>query len=144
MATTLPPNRLQPAGHYRASYDVILPGSVPIEEALKSEYWAHVGSKLRQHDTINIFPEDGTRFVEAIVLLAGRGFAHLHVIRDVALAAEEDASDPALASLKVKFNGPHDRWTVIRVSDGEKLKTGCLNQAEAQRWVVDHLAAQAR
>jgi hypothetical protein len=35
MATTLPPNRLQPAGHYRAFYDVVLPSGVEIEAALK-------------------------------------------------------------------------------------------------------------
>lgn len=144
MATTLPPNRLQPTGHYRTFYDVVLPGGVSIEEALKPEYWAHVGAKLKQHDSITIFPEDGSRFVEAIVLTAGRGFANLRAVREAVLADDDTEMPEDNASLKVKWDGPHNKYVVIRRSDGEKLKTGFAAKLDAQRWLDDHLAAQAR
>lgn len=144
MATTLPPNRLQPTGHYRAFYDVILPGEVAMEDALKPEYWAHIGAKLKQHDVITIFPEDGSGFVEVIVLNAGRGFAKLRPIREVQFA--EPGEDPVDedANLQVKWNGPHEKYVVIRRTDGEKLKTGLASKVDAQRWTLEYAAAQAR
>jgi hypothetical protein len=100
--------------------------------------------KLKQHDSITIFPEDGSRFVEVMVIHAGRGFAHVRPVREGVLAENAEDMPDDDTTMIVKFNGPHDRWTVIRRSDGEKLKTGLLNKADAQRWAADHLAAQAR
>lgn len=143
MSISLPPNRLQRAEHYCVNYAVVLPGGVTVDEALKPEYWAHVGKQLRQHDTVRIIPEDGGMFVEALVLSSGSGFAKLKVLRQISL--EEDGEPVAeTIDLFVKFNGPHDKWTVIRRSDGTKLKTGCETKVIAEGWMSNHLATIGR
>jgi hypothetical protein len=142
MATSLAPNRLQPMGHYRAIYDVVLPTEVTVDEAMKPEFWANVGAKLRQHDVICLFPEDGSKFVEVIVLNAGRGFAKVAPIREVNLSTDDPIDEDG--AIYVKWQGPHNKHAVIRRSDGEPLKNGFQTKAEAQRWASDYLAAQAR
>ena len=142
MAITLPQSRLQRAEHYCIAYAVVLPGDVSLEDALKPEYWAHVGHMLRQHDTVRFIPEDGSYFAEALVLQAGKGFAKLKLLRHEGLEVEP-APAADIATLEVKWNGPHDKHVVIRKSDDEKLKTGFATKAEAERWMVDHARAMA-
>lgn len=143
MAVNLPPNRLQRAEHYCVSYAVVLPGAVALDEAMKPEYWAHVGKQLKQHDMIRIIPEDGSYFAEALVLASGPGFAKLHLLRHESLEGNAEPAADA-SGLFVKYNGPHDKYVVIRRSDGEKLKTGLASKVEAQRWLDDHLATISR
>jgi hypothetical protein len=140
MAVTLPPTRLQRAEHYCVAYAVVLPGGVTLDQAMKPEYWAHVGKNLRQHDTIRLIPEDGSYFAEALVLDSGPGFAKLKMLRHVSLEENGEAVAETV-DFFVKYNGPHDKWSVIRRSDGEKLKTGLAAKPDAQRWLDDHLAA---
>jgi hypothetical protein len=143
MAISLPPNRLQRAEHYCVHYAVVLPGGVLLDTALMPEYWAHVGRQLRRHDMVRIIPEDGSYFAEALVLDAGSGFAKVKLLRRESLEeTSEETGD--LVTLFVKYNGPHDKWTVIRKSDGEKLKTGAAEKADAERWMSDHLKSMDR
>lgn len=149
MAVTLPPNRLQLAEHYIKSYAVVLPEAVSLDDALKPEYWAHVGPKLKQHDIVRLIPEDGSYFAEAIVLAAGKGYARLKVLRHEVLFGNDNAeadsvAAPALVELYVKWQGPHAKWAVIRKSDSEKLRDGFSDKGEAERWMGDHLRSLAR
>jgi len=143
MPVSLNVTRLKQAEQYCTAYAAVLPHDQSLDDALNPEYWANVAATLRQHDTIRIIPEDGSYFAELLVLDAARGYAKVKVLRHVPLdeVAEETA---APSGFTVKFNGPHDRWTVIRDVDKEKLKTGFVEKTGAQRWLDDHLASMAR
>ncbi len=38
---------------------------------------------------------------------------------------------------KVGWAGPHAKWRVTRLSDGEAMMDGLEDKAAAQRWIVD-------
>lgn len=144
MAVNLSPTRLQPAEHYCAAYAVVLPHDQSLDDALNPEFWAHVASKLRQHDTIRVIPEDGSYFAELLVVNADRTFAKVKLLRHIPLDQPAADAEAPLVAFEVKWNGPHDKHTVIRKSDGEKLKTGFVEKPAAQRWLDDHLASMSR
>jgi len=122
--------RLQRADHYFSDYAVVLPGADTLEDALKPEYWAHVAPKLRQGDTIRIIPEDDSYFAEALVRATGTGFAKLELLRHIPFDAAQTEAVPD--TVEVKWGGPHDKWRVIRRSDGHVLARG-LDKAAALR-----------
>lgn len=122
--------RLQRAEHYFSPYAVVLPAADTLEEALKPEYWAHVASKLRQGDTIRIMPEDGSYYAEALVRATGTGFAKVELLRHIPF--DETDADQVPDTIEVKWGGPHDKWRIIRRSDGHVLARG-LDKADALR-----------
>lgn len=142
MAITLPPNRLQRSEHYFSNYTIVLDAGQTLEDALKPEFWAHVAKQMRQHDIVRIIPEDGSYFVEAVVLRAERLFAMLKVLREIPLVGVTpvEIEEPASAdSLTVKWGGPHLKWTVLRKSDGERIKDSLTDKASAELWARDYL-----
>lgn len=144
MPVSLSPTRFQNADHYCTAYAVVLPADQSLDDALNPEFWAHVASKLRQHDTIRIIPEDGSYFAELLVINADRAYAKVKLLRHIPLDEPAADSVAALIDLFVKWDGPHNKFAVVRKSDGEKLKVGFVEKVEAQRWLDDHLGSLSR
>lgn len=144
MPVSLNVTRLKQAEQYCTAYAAVLPHDQSLDDALNPEYWANVAATLRQHDTIRIIPEDGSYFAELLVLDAARGYAKVKILRHVLLDEPVGDAEAPLIDLFVKWDGPHNKFTVIRKSDGEKLKTGFVEKTSAQRWLDDHLASMAR
>jgi hypothetical protein len=144
MAISLPPNRLQRAEHYCVQYCVPLPDDVTVDQAMAPEFWAHVGRQLKRWDIIILLSEAENSRTETVVTSAGPGFAALKILSTVSLDADERADSTTPIDIFVKYNGPHDKWTAIRKSDGEKLKTGFTAKVDAEKWLSDHVAALNR
>jgi hypothetical protein len=135
MAAPLTPSRLQTAAHYFTNYAVVLPDGVSFDDALDPGFWAHLGDKLRQHDTIRVIPEDGTYFAELLVIAAGRGFAKVKTLRHVGLTDDEISETEVPEGIVVKWRGPHAKWCIERVIGGSesRLKEGIAEKADAYR-----------
>jgi hypothetical protein len=109
----------------RRHYGVELATGVALEAALEPEFWAHVGKDLRPFDRIELMAQDRTFIAELVVLSSGPGFAKVKLLESYDLTddmagveAEESAESPFL----VKWNGPSDKYAVIRTSDNMKPK----------------------
>lgn len=131
-SSKLLPSRLQIADHYRSHYGVVAEDGVSLDDLLRPEYWAHVATKLRKFDIIEVLPEDGSFFVELIVLQVGIGYAKVMLLREVGLEADEVLPDAD--GVIVKWKGPHRKWAVIRTTDGQILRDGHEDKAAAALW----------
>ena len=144
MAVSLPPNGLQDFEHFCRHYGLALAHDVPLERALEQDFWAHVGGKLRPFDRITLMAEDRTWMAETVVLSAGKGFARLHLLQRFDLVASADELEAAEADalpLTVKWNGPKEKWVVIRKADQNKLKTGIDSKADAESFALNYRRA---
>ncbi len=142
--TALTTNRLQLAEHYCTAYAATLLANQTLDDALQPGFWAHVATKLRQHDTIRIIPEEGDFYALLIVMSAGRTFAKVKLLQHIPLD-DDGAEDADLPSeLSVKWKGPHLKYAVIRNADHSILKDSFVVKTEAEQWARDHIAAMSR
>lgn len=123
-----------------------------VDDLLRPEAWAHTARMLKAHDEIVVVPQGAPYRAHLLVMEAGKNFAKMRLLSVVSLNDEtllhEDApaaapSLPEDAPLFVKWNGPADKFAVVRRSDGEKLNTGFAVKAEAESWASQHLAAMS-
>lgn len=135
------PARLQVADHYRSRFGVVSEEGATVDDFLRPDYWAHVANKLRRHDIIEIIPEDGSFFVELLVLNTGTGFAKVMLLREVQL--ESEADEPLPSDIEVKWRGPHRKFSVIRKSDNEVLKDSFVERTGAEQWAREYERAVA-
>ena len=141
--TTLNSSKLQRAGHYRETWEAVVPAETKMDELLSPKYWVHVAAKLRKMSIINVLSEDEHWFAELIVLGSGTGYAKVKCLRhvnfyDEGAKAEEESSIPS--DLLVKWAGPHDKYRVERVSDKHVLKSGFQKKQDAESWARQHEA----
>ena len=68
-----------------------------------------------------------------------RDAGHLHAtlvpLRVFEFDDDRTAQRPA-ADHEVHWKGPHHRWAVVRLSDGQLVKTECASREEAQMWLA--------
>ncbi len=143
MATsTLSPSKLQAAGHYRQTWEVVADAGTTLEDLLRPSFWLHVAAKLRRMSVINVLSEDETWFAELIVLASGIGFAKVKMLRFVEFYEAEEAAteETAAFTTEVKWSGPHAKHRVIRKEDGTVLKEGFANKVDAESWQRQHEA----
>ncbi|HEX6992380.1 MAG TPA: hypothetical protein VF151_10860 [Gemmatimonadales bacterium] len=115
-------------------------------DLLKPEYWAHVSSKMRAWDRIEVRAYDGTWFAELIVLEAGRSWARVHMLGAIRLTTTDVARTMAdrQGQYEISFRGPQGLWSVIRKSDKEVMHEGEATEGGALDWLNERLKAEAR
>lgn len=112
----------------------------PIEEVLKPEYWAHVAQKAKVGDIIEILPEDGAWFVQALVVACSKIHLKLHVISKTVIneAKAEKKDDKKDEPFRIEFKGPQRKWAIIRSKDATYVKDGFDDRAAADKWLEDN------
>lgn len=143
MATlTLPINNLQMAGHYRESWEVVVPSETTIADLERAEFWVHVAKRLRRQSKIDVLWEDESRYAELIVLSSGTGFAKVKTLRTVEFDAADENNAP-LDGFSVKWGGPHDKFRVVRNSDNLVMRKDFVKKSDAEAWARGHQAVVA-
>ena len=138
MGVTLQPNRLQRSEHFYAEYGVELPGAVSLDDAMKSEYLAHVASRLRPFDRICFMSEDGSYFADTVVVNARPGAVLLRLVQKVEMNGAADGFDDAPGLVRVEHRGPRGKWTILRNSDNHVIKNGMADKADALREAAEY------
>lgn len=144
MAISLAPNALQDFEHFCRHYGLSLAHDVTLERVMQTDFWAHVGGKLRPFDRITLMAEDRTWMAELVVLSAGKGFARMHLLQrfDLVESADElEAGEADALPLTVKWNGPAEKWVVIRKADQQKLKVGMDSKTDAESFALNYRRA---
>ncbi len=126
-------NRVQAAEHGRNVWLVTAESSEHPEDFLEPEFYAHVAKDFRPMDHIEVRTDDGQYWAELLILSADRTWAKVHLLREVKLAAVEQASDDK--SYAIRYRGNHLKWSVIRLSDNSPLREGELDKASAIAWL---------
>lgn len=131
-----------------------VPPETNVATLLIPEIWAHCAKKLKQYDEVIVIPQGGPFRAHLIVMDRGDNFAKMRLLGVTLLnAAESEVEAPAPEAAKpslpddapvfVKWNGPKDRFTVFRVSDRSKIRTGFAIRAEGEEWALGHIEAMA-
>lgn len=139
--TQLATDRIQFAQHMRNVWYVTPEAGTPIEALLEPQFWAHVSSKMKPRDRIEVDAEDGSYFVELRVEDAGRLFAKVVVLRQCNLGVTEQKEDSP--DFKVMWAGPHAKWRIVRSKDRGLLKDGFETRQDADLYLASHIKAMA-
>lgn len=157
------PTRAIEASYARTTWDFRdFPPETTVQDLLDSDMWCHVAKQwLKPLDEIVVIPQSAPFRAHFIVLDKGDTFAKLKLLDLTWLNAEPvrevitpDLSEitpaeireimetlPADAPVSVEWKGPALKFSVVRKSDSERLKTGFAIKAEAEKWAADHLLA---
>lgn len=132
------PARMQLAEYARADWVVTAEEGTTPDDLRNPAYFAHMSNQIKPYDHIEVRIDDNTWLAGLIVLEVARNWARVKVLYVTSLVDDDTHVPAASQSYHVAFKGPHHQWSVIRISDGEKLKTGCKSRAEADAWMRDH------
>lgn len=110
-------------------------------DVLKGEYWAHVANKLKPWDHIYVRADNGTWYSELVVLSVARAYAAVRPLHEWQFGedapTEAQAAAQASAAYRPKWGGPHNKWTVIRMSDNARVATELTSERAALDWIVE-------
>jgi hypothetical protein len=103
-------------------HGAVLSAGTPFHHALDSAMWNNVASDLRANDQIQIH-EDGGQFYGLVYVrrVAGGGGvkASVAVSKLFYVEFDEIQASTSNAAFRVAYQGPHQRWCVIRIADGK-------------------------
>ncbi|ARM83991.1 hypothetical protein [Marinobacter salarius] len=139
-ARKLSGTRMKEESFMRTIYVATPEHGVTVDDLKHPEFWAHVAPQFKPGDLVHVYPEDGSFWAELLVQSTSRAAAKVHVLREYALAKVDEPEDDA--EFKLKFAGPHAKWRVERVSDGEVIKDG-MTKDGAQAYLQSHIKAMA-
>lgn len=146
--------RFHLAEHERNVHSITVEENITRVQIINPAFLAHVASKLRPYDQVEVRCDDGTIFARLLVLQAERTWARVHVLewhdlttRDISLsqaAAEGEAGEPQAAVDKeqeylIAYKGTHKKWCVIRKSDSAYVRESEETKVAAAAWLAEWL-----
>jgi hypothetical protein len=130
-------DRWQLKEHRNPGHWICVPAGVTIEDVLQPAFWANVARKLKPSNTIEVHWDDASQFAEVYCVSAGRNWASVSLLRHVKL---ERAVLPQQASqYQITFNGPVDKFRIMRLSDNAVIRAGFASELEARQYLDDYL-----
>lgn len=131
------PSRMKHAEHTRNEWTIDAEVGTTIEDVMEPSYYAHMAEQMQPFDHVNVRMDDGSWVAYLIVAGTGRNWARVRLDRKIEMTVDQDTPAETVRH-RVEWKGPHFKWSVIRVADGEKVKEGCASKAEAAAWMVEH------
>ena len=129
-------DRWQLKEHRNPGHWVCVQSGVTVEQLLDPGFWANVARHLQARSTIEVHWDDASQFAELYVVDSGRNWASVAVLR------HHKIRRPQLKQLaehyEVAFNGPVDRFRILRLSDREVIKAGFATEAQAHLFLADY------
>lgn len=127
------------AEYKRSVWTAMIPVGTAVEELSKPEYWAHIAAQTKTYDRIEAQAEDGSFWIDLLVIKAEKSALHTRPIHFIDLkpkAKVESADEPFFT----KFRGPR-RWSVLRASDKAVMVEDIATEDEANTKVAELKAA---
>lgn len=115
--------RMKEGSYERTLWVATVEQGVTRKDILMPEFWSHVASQLRPYDRLEVRVDDGTYFSELLVLSCDRTWAKLKELSYHSLTTQDVSQTQAeMAKFEVKWNGPSNKFVVIRKSDKAIIK----------------------
>lgn len=144
--TQLAPNRVLLAEQARNTWHATPESGTPADALLEPKYWAHYAVNhsmvIKPEDHIEVYPEDGTYFVELLVRDVTRAGIRVVELRRVNFEKSEPSGE-GIGEHEIKYSGPHLKWSVIRKSDRRRLTEGHAEKRGAEEWLRENRKAFA-
>lgn len=140
----LTPNqqRVNLAEYRRQEWVVTPEAGVTLQNLLDPTFWSHVSGRMKPMDIVEVFIEDGSAYYRMMVTSCNRIAANLIVLYSKDLTAEEQETfntpvASAANNYEAKWQGPAEKWIVLRTKDKAKVKTGFGSREEAEAHIKD-------
>lgn len=107
-----------------------------LEQIVEPSYWAHLASRLKPYDHIEVRVDDGIWLAQLLVKEAGRNWAAVLMLQSYKLETA-DVAQTRSSKYKIDWKGPHLKFCVIRLEDGERLQEQ-MSKRDAQVWLENY------
>lgn len=144
---TIERGRVHLLEHYRQDYVAVIPQEVDPKDLEDPSYWAPVASQFRPFGRIEARAEDGTWIAELVITSLGRNFAICKQIAFHRLTSADidqtriSAEETKATGYEIQWKGQHNKFCVIRESDGAIVHKGEDQKSGADKWLGEHLKA---
>jgi hypothetical protein len=139
-------SRVQGFNYANTAWAVAVEVGVPFEEVLKPEFWAHVvqSKNMKIGDYLHVTPDDRSWWAWLIVRDCGNAWAKVGVIQkvdfeDMTLSADDDVTK----GFSVLWQGPVNKYVVLREKDKAVISKGHKSKPEAQIAMIEHARSVA-
>lgn len=134
----LNPARLAQGEYVRTVHVATAEQGTAEEDLINPAYWAHVASKMRPWDRIEVRSDDGTFYAELLVLDSSRTWARVKLLKFLPLTSADVSQTQADDEYEIKFRGPVLRWSVVRRLDNAVIKEAMQNKDEAAAFLAQY------
>jgi len=135
-------NRMKSGDFVRTLWVVTAEQGTTKKDIMTPSYWSHVAAQFRPYDRIEVRVDDGTYFAELLILACDRTWAKVHELTFHSLTTSDVSMTQAseeMAEFDVKWNGPANKFIVLRKSDNEVIKKGFDDKEEAQKFLSGYM-----
>jgi len=105
------------------------------EDFMRPDFWAHVASRMKKHDRVEILHEEGGYFAEVIVKSVEKLGVIVALLREVNLN-ELETTTVDQSEYTLKFRGPR-KWSILRTADGQVIEENIDTEGQAKQKLVD-------
>lgn len=140
----LGPARLQPSEYVRNTHVADAAPKTQPQDLENPTYWAHVATKLKARDRIEVWTDDNAWMAECVVLAASRTDAIVKVLGAWDLNGHQvatDRNDSELQAYRVEYRGHFEKWGVIRKVDNALVHSQEATEGGAYGWLKERLKA---
>jgi hypothetical protein len=133
----LSPSAVGLAEHLTRQHVATVAAGTPIEHITNSEFWSLIAERFRPADRIDVHDAGGRFFIELYVRQASRptpgqkGNVLVHVLRHITF--DELDSKPRQTVHEVKFLGPAQGWSVVRIADQKVIVENLESREVAEK-----------
>lgn len=129
------PNRMPLAETARNLWVMTCEEGTTREDINNTNYWNHVAKMLRPGDKIEVRTDESAFYAEFYVVSCGKNWAKVKELcfHDLAKVPITDST----GGFEVKWKGPHRKWAVLRISDGEVVSEKHEDQETAEQAKVN-------
>ena len=134
-------DRVKSAEYARQIHRVTPEAGTTLADVLTPEYWVHVAAKFIVGDKVEVFPEGGAWYAEAVVVACSRIHVKLALLLHKEIHAVEKTSPKVelkKAPFEIAFKGPQRKWSVVRTKDSTYVREGFDDKDGATKWLSDN------
>lgn len=125
-------------GFGSTQYDAIARGETKPEDVMDPAFWAHVAPTLKPWDVIRVHHEDGSWYLQALVVDAQKSGAQVEILVSKDLRSKVSIPAEILMRYEVVHRGPRG-WSVIRKSDRSVMVENHQTRGAADEWLRDNI-----
>lgn len=133
---TLSPSRMQLSEYLRNDWVVTAEQGTTRDDIVNPAYFAHMAQQMKAYDHVEVRVDDGSWLAELLVLQVERNWVRVRILTHYELA-DNTSQDSAPSVYETAWKGPHLKWSVLRKSDNENIKSGFVDRVSADAALRD-------
>jgi hypothetical protein len=138
--------RLGERGQFWREFQAVLPAGIPLEDCALPAFWQPFANMLKPGDRIEC-TDDSFGFVLSLIVRDvtpdGVFLSSIYGKQFEDRAGARDTVPRNTTGARVRYAGPARRW-VVEDAEGKELRGDIATEAEALRWLSDHVRTTSK